>query len=140
MNLTDFAVSYGFPSGKLYRLLRKAVEEAAEDRSAQEDVLEGDVSEHGFRFAFDQERGRVTYEIYDAAKFKRLALRLTRFSVLSEKELELLLSVAQLCADAVQGREHGGRRYGLYDHGRQGWFAPNAAYWDEVDRLLEKVR
>ena len=145
MNLSEFAVRHGFPQGKLYRLLRKFSEEtirsseAGEGGTDEDGLIERDVVESGFRFAFDQERGRVTYEIYDAAKFKPLALRLTRYAVLSEEELERLLSVAQLCADAARVREHGGRRYGLYDHRHQEWYAPNAVYWDEVDRLLAKV-
>ena len=147
MNLSEFAVRHGFHQGKLYRRLRKDIEavleiesrDAGEDVTAAGGIIERDVSTQGFRFAFDPQRGRITYEIYDAAKFKPLALRLTRYAVLSEEELGKLLSVAQLCADAVRGREYQGRRYGLYDHVRQGWYAPNAVYWDEVDRLLSKV-
>ena len=145
MNLSEFAVRHGFHQGKLYRHLRKFSEETIKNAEDSEEgteddyIIEHDMAESGFRFAFDRERGRVTYEIYDVEKFKPLALRLTRYAVLSEDDLALLLQVAQLCADAVRGREHQGQRYGLFDRERQKWFVPKEEVWDKVDQLLARV-
>ena len=93
MNLSEFVVRHGFHQGKLYRHLRKFSEETIkstkndEEVAEDNDVIERDLVDWGFRFAFDKSRGRVTYEIYDEAKFKPLALQLMRYAVLSEKKL-----------------------------------------------------
>lgn len=105
MTVQDFCLAYRFPLTRTSQAARKLAEEALAQTGKRHKPKEIDLPEYGFRVTRVGE-SRLSYRIYSPESFRQTMIhRLGIASLLSNKQVALLLAAAQMQIDYLSTRQ-----------------------------------